>query len=157
MDSLVVRMNKMRNDTKTSRPPNASVQIPHLLSRHLQITAVNLVDNIVRRLAIDRAPNALRGAKNLLHSPAKLLRKRLAPHRPRNLDDLVQGDVTTVLDVLLLFAVTGRLLERADDEGRGGGNDRDGRLTVLNGKLDGNTEALPRAGRLRNIFTDLFW
>ena len=45
-----------------------------------------------------------------------------------------------MLDVLLLLAVTGGLLEGTDDEGRGGRNDRDRSLTVLNGELDGDTE-----------------
>jgi hypothetical protein len=45
-----------------------------------------------------------------------------------------------VLDVLLLLAVTGRLLESTDDEGRSGGNNRDRGLTVLDGELDGDTE-----------------
>lgn len=45
-----------------------------------------------------------------------------------------------MLDVLLLLAVTRRLLESLDDEGRGGGNDGDSGLTVLNRKLDGDTE-----------------
>lgn len=45
-----------------------------------------------------------------------------------------------MLDVLLLLAVTGRLLEGTDDKGRGGRNNRDRGLTVLDGELDGDTE-----------------
>jgi hypothetical protein len=47
-----------------------------------------------------------------------------------------------VLDVLLLLAVTGRLLQSLDDQRRGGGHNRDGGLTVLDGELDRDTEAL---------------
>jgi hypothetical protein len=45
-----------------------------------------------------------------------------------------------VLDVLLLLSVAGWLLEGLDDEGRGGWDDRDGGLTVLDGELDSDTE-----------------
>jgi hypothetical protein len=47
-------------------------------------------------------------------------------------------------------------LESLDDEGRSGGDDVDLCLTVLDGELDGNTETLPCASRLCDIFTDLF-
>jgi hypothetical protein len=77
-----------------------------------------------------------------------------------------------VLDVLFLLAVARRLLQGADDERRGGGNDGDGGLTVLDGQADGDTETFlcgllekleaagmrmsyPVAGSLRDIFTDL--
>ena len=42
--------------------------------------------------------------------------------------DLVKGDVTGVLDVLLLLPVPRRLLEGLDDKGRGGRNNGDGGL-----------------------------
>jgi hypothetical protein len=47
-----------------------------------------------------------------------------------------------VLNVLLLLSVAGRLLQSFDDEGRCGGNDRDGGLTVLDGESDCDTETL---------------
>lgn len=62
-----------------------------------------------------------------------------------------------MLDVLFLLSVTGRLFQSSDDEGRGGGNDRDSGLSVLDGELDGDTETFPVASSLRNIFTDLLW
>lgn len=76
-------------------------------------------------------------------------------HGAANLNDLVKRDALGVLDVLLLFAVTRRLLKGLDDEGRGGGNDRDGGLTVLDGQADGDAETLPVASGLGDIFTDL--
>jgi hypothetical protein len=45
-----------------------------------------------------------------------------------------------VLDVLLLLAVSWRLLEGLDNEGRSGGDDGDGGLTVLDGETNGDTE-----------------
>ena len=47
-----------------------------------------------------------------------------------------------MLDVLLLLAVTRWLLEGLDDERRGGWDDRDGSLTVLDGQANGDTETL---------------
>ena len=76
-------------------------------------------------------------------------------HGAADLDDLVERDGLGVLDVLLLFAVTRGLLEGLDDQGRGGRNDRDGSLTVLDGQADGDAETLPVAGGLGDIFTDL--
>jgi hypothetical protein len=45
-----------------------------------------------------------------------------------------------VLDVLFLLSVSGRLFQSSDDEGRGGGNDGDSGLSILDGELDGDTE-----------------
>lgn len=63
------------------------------------------------------------------------------PHGAGDLNDLVKGNRLGVLDVLLLLTITGRLLEGLDDERRGGGNDGDGSLTVLDTELDGDTES----------------
>ncbi len=45
-----------------------------------------------------------------------------------------------MLDVLFLLSVTGRFFQSSDDKGRGGGNDGDSGLTVLDGELDGDPE-----------------
>ena len=46
-----------------------------------------------------------------------------------------------MLDVLLLLAIAGRLLEGLDDQGGSSGNNRDSSLTVLDGKLDSYAQA----------------
>jgi len=61
-------------------------------------------------------------------------------HLAGDLNDLVERDRLGVLDVLLLLAVTWRLLEGLDDEGGSRWDDRDGGLTVLDGESDGDTE-----------------
>ncbi len=49
-----------------------------------------------------------------------------------------------------------RTLERADDERRCRRHNGDLGLTVLDGELHGDAQALPRGGRFCDIFTDLF-
>jgi len=77
-----------------------------------------------------------------------------------------------VLDVLLLLAVSRRLFEGLDDEGRGGWNNGDSGLTVLDSEPDRDTETFlltskqhikqnnlrhtyPITSGLRDIFSDL--
>ena len=50
-----------------------------------------------------------------------------------------------------------RTLERPDDERGGRGYDSDRSLTVLDGKLYGDAQALPCGGRFCNIFSHLLW
>lgn len=60
----------------------------------------------------------------------------------------------TVLDLLL---VTWGLLEGLDDQRGGRWQDLDLGLTVLNGQLDGDSQALPLGGVLGDIFRNLPW
>jgi hypothetical protein len=59
--------------------------------------------------------------------------------------------------VLLLLAVTDRLLQGLHDERSGGGDNLAGSLTVLDSQLDGDADSLPVLGSLCNIFGDLLW
>ena len=70
-------------------------------------------------------------------------------------DDLVERNVTSVLDVLLLLSVPRRLLQGLDDQTRSAGDDADLGLTVLDGQLDGDSETLPVTGGLGDVLTDL--
>lgn len=126
-----------------------------LLVVNLDLAGVDALDDGVRVLAVDSAADRLGSAEDLLDGTREALGKRLEAHLAGNLDNLVERDVATVLDVLLLLAVTRGLLERLDDERRGRGDDRDGSLTVLDGKLDSDTQTLPVTSGLGNVFTDL--
>lgn len=106
-------------------------------------------------LAVDTASDTVSSAENLLNTTSKILGERLEAHRAGDFDDLVKGDRLVVLDVLLLLAITRRLLESLDDQGRGGGNHRHGGLTVLDGELDSYAQALPVTSSLGDVFTDL--
>ena len=57
-------------------------------------------------LSVHGATNALRRAEDFLRTSREILGERLGLHCSRNVDDLVEGDVARVLDVLLLLAIT---------------------------------------------------
>lgn len=77
-----------------------------LLVRNLDLARVDAIDNIMRRLTINRAPNALCRSQNLLHTSRQLFRQRLCFHCSRNVKDFVQRHVSTVFDIFFFFAVT---------------------------------------------------
>ena len=72
-----------------------------------------------------------------------------------SLDDVLPGQVAVVLDVLDLLAVTGRLLQGADEQGGGRRNDGHGGLAVLDGELDSHLQTTPVRSALGNIITNL--
>ena len=76
-----------------------------LLIGNLPFSSIDRVDDIVRWSTVDRAPDALGGAQDLLQRACQILGERLWPHRPCNIDNFVARDVSRVLDVLLLLTV----------------------------------------------------
>ena len=122
----------------------------------LDLTIIDLLLQVLGVLAINGAPNADAGPEDLLDGAGHLLGHGPGPHGLGDLDNVVEADVATVLDVLDLLPVPLGLLERLDDERRGGGHDRDLGLPVLHGELDGDAEALPvLGGLLGDVLTDL--
>merc|ERR1719189_583598 len=125
-----------------------------LLARTVYLPIIDLVDNVVRVLTINSAADRLGRAQDLLHHPGELPGHGPGPHHPGSVDDVVERDVATVLDVLDLLPVTRRLLQGLDDEGRGRRHHGDGGLSVLDLELHRHLEALPFAGRLGDVVTD---
>jgi hypothetical protein len=121
----------------------------------LDFTGIDGITDILGVLAIDSAANGESSSQDFLDGTLELTGKRLVAHDASNLNNVVNGDVTRVLDVLLLLAVTRGLLKSLDDQGRGGGNNGNLSLTVLNGQLNSDTETLPVSSTLGNIFSDL--
>ncbi|ANB14590.1 60S ribosomal protein L12 [Sugiyamaella lignohabitans] len=107
------------------------------------------------RLTVDSAADGLSSTQNLLDSTRQLLGKGLGSHLTGNVDDLIEGNATVVLDVLLLLSVSWGFLKSSDEERRGRGNNRDSGLTVLDGQLNSDTDTLEVLGGLGDIFTDL--
>lgn len=123
--------------------------------RTVNLASLDIVGDVLGAAAIDLAADGEGSTEDLEDSTAELLGHGAGAHGAGNLDDVVEGDGLGVLDVLLLLAVTRRLLEGLDHEGRGGGNNGDSGLTVLDGQAHGDTETLPVTSVLGDIFTNL--
>jgi hypothetical protein len=108
----------------------------------VNLARLDVVADVLRAAAIDLAADGESSTEDLKDGTLELLGERARAHLTGNLNNLVEGDGLGVLDVLLLLAVTRRLLESLDDKGRGGGHNRNLSLTVLDGETDGNTETL---------------
>lgn len=76
---------------------------------------------------INRAPDALRGAQDLLDGAREVLRERFGREDPCDGDYFVEGDVPRVLDVLLLFPVAWGLYTRPRSELSEGKGTKEGR------------------------------
>ncbi|CAH0364561.1 unnamed protein product, partial [Pelagomonas calceolata] len=127
-----------------------------LLVGHLQFAVLDLLHDVHGRLAVDRAADREGRPQHLEDRALELAGHRAGPHRPRDLNHLVQRDVAVVLDVLLLLAVADGLVERLDDQGRGRGDHLDRRLAVDDRQLHGHVHALPVHRRLLDVLADLF-
>jgi hypothetical protein len=121
----------------------------------LDFTGIDGITKILGVLAIDSAANGESSTKDFLDGTLKLTSEGLVTHGTGDLNNVIKRDVTRVLDVLLLLAVTRGLLKSSDDQGRGGRNNGNLSLTVLNGQLNGDTETLPVSSTLSNVFSDL--
>lgn len=124
----------------TSNHSNPAGVASLLLFGNVNLAGLDGVGDGLWTPAVNLAAGRERSAENLLDGTLEFLGHGLVLHLAGDLDDLVQGDGLGVLDVLLLLAVTRGLLESLDDERRGGWNNGDGGLTVLDGKADGHTK-----------------
>lgn len=103
---------------------------------------LDLVGDVLWRTAIDLAADAEGSAEDLQHGALELTGERLVggAHGASDIDDLVQRDRLGVLDVLLLLAVPGRLLQGSDNQRRSRGHNRHGGLSVLDCEPDRHAE-----------------
>lgn len=108
----------------------------------INLASLDVIRDVLGRATINLAPDRESGTEDLKNNTLQLLSKGALAHGARNVDDVIEGDGLGVLDVLLLLAVTRRLLKSTDDQGRGRRNNRDLSLTVLDGELDSDLEAL---------------
>lgn len=141
-----------------TRPPGGICAEFWLIPRGkltVNLASLDVVRDILGAAAIDLAADGESSTEDLENNTLESLGHGAVLHLAGDLNNVIEGDGLGVLDVLLLLAVTRRLLEGLDDQGRGGGNNRDRGLTVLDGELDSHTETLPVTSVLGNVFTDL--
>lgn len=89
--------------------------------------------------SVDLTPNTKSCSQDLEHSALQFFRQAFFSHSSCNLENLIQRNRLGVLDVLLFLLVPGRFLERPDHERGCRGDDGDGGLSILDGKLDGDS------------------
>ena len=89
-----------------------------LLLGDLDLALVDLVDDVVGGLLLHRAADTLARAQDLLHGARQLdgTGPLVGPHRARQFDDGLHGEVARVLDVLHLLPVSRWLLQRLPEK-----------------------------------------
>merc|ERR1719387_2253661 len=127
------------------------------LCRKIPLIIVDHFLQVPGLLAIDRAANCKACSKNLLCCALELICLTLFAHLPDNIEELILSDVSAVLDVLGLLAVTEWLLQILDDKTGGVGHHFNLCLTVLNCQLDSDSNALPGTSGLDNVIANLLW
>jgi hypothetical protein len=138
-----------------SRKPHFSFREDSLLLGNVNLASLDIVRDILGAAAIDLAADGESSTQNLKDGTLERLGHGASAHGAGNLNNVIEGDGLVVLDVLLLLAVTGGLLEGLDDQGRGGGNNRDGSLPILDGQAHCDAQPFPVSGVLGDIFTNL--
>jgi len=92
-----------------AKPRIPSARSIRLFIGNLNVARVDLVDDVMWRLAVDRAPHRLCSPQNFLHGTREGLSERARAHGAGNVKNFIKGDVSSVLDVFLLLPVTRRL------------------------------------------------
>lgn len=127
----------------------------HLFRGNGKLTRLNLSANVAGRGTLNAAAHRRAGTKNLTNSSGQILSQRTVTNLAGNLNNLIKGKVTVMLNVLLLLTITWWLLQGLDDVTGSGRLDFEGGNTVANGKLDTDTETLIILGFLGNIILNL--
>ena len=107
-----------------------------------------------KTLTVNGTSNGLGSSQNFFANTAQLLGHGPWPHNSGSTNDVVHGDVTVVLDVLNLLTITWRFFQSLDNQSSSWGHNIDLSLTILNGQLDGNSQAFPILGGLGNVVTN---
>lgn len=127
----------------------------NLLGRDGNLTRLNLGSHGLGRHSVDGAAHRVASTQNFLDSTRQVTSQRLVANLAGNINHSLQRQVTVVLNVLLLLAVTGWLLQGLDDHAGSGRQDLDRGSAVLHGQLDADAQASVFGGGLDNVIVDL--
>ena len=164
--------------------PKSKTSTHSLFFRNLDLAIIDGRNDIRRMLSIHGATHrtshqnhtehSLAGSKDLLHGSSEFVSVGTLTQDLRHLNDLVESDVSVVLDfplrplpiptVLLLLAVTRRLVQLTNDQRGSTGNhlhlrvknkhETHGSLTIDHSQLDGDLQALPVHSGFLDIVSD---
>ena len=112
-------------------------------------------NHVVGVLAIDGATNSGASSEDLQDGSGEGLGEGAGAHDLSNTNNVLEGDVSSVLDVLLLLAISVGLVQSLDDQSGGSGHHLDLSLTVLDDQLNRDADSLPVLGGLGDIISDL--
>ena len=164
--------------------PKSKTSTHSLFFRNLDLTIIDGRNDIRRMLSIhgathrtihqNRFRHSLASSKDLLHGSSEFVSVGTLTKDLRHLNDLVESNVSVVLDcplrqlpirtVLLLLAVTRRLVQLTNDQRGSTGNHfhlgvknehkTHGSLTIDHSQLDGDLQALPVHSGFLDIVSD---
>lgn len=78
-------------------------------SWNFNLARVNAIDNVVCRLSVNGATDALRRTEDFLDSSRELFCKGFRLHCSGDFNNLIKGNVSSVFNIFLLLSVTRRL------------------------------------------------
>ena len=113
------------------------------MSVTFNLSRLDIITDVLGTSSIHSTSNAESCSKNLLDTTLKRLTHRLELHCSSNFNNLIQGNVSTVFDVLLLLSVTRRFFKSTDDEGGSRGDNGYLSLSILNSEFDSNSKTFP--------------
>ena len=124
-----------------------------------QITSSYLntdISSLTDPLTVNSATNGLRRSQDFFDDTRQVSGHGPGSHDPSGAQDIIHGDVTVMLNVLDLLAVTWRFLQGLDDQCGSTRYHIHFSLTVLDSQSDGNFQAFPVLGGLGDVITNLF-
>lgn len=163
-ESQRINSKELLNSTKSRRlsPRTQTSKGTGLYTHHclffwdFEFSGVDLVDQIVGWSGLNGAADGLARSQDFSDRSAQLSGHGTRPHRASDRDHLVEGQVSAVLDVLLLLTVPWRFLQSLDYQRRCRWHDWDCRYSVLDRQLDCDLKTLPVACRLRDVISHFF-
>jgi hypothetical protein len=145
------------NLSKSEKVVTYFKQLLNLLFWDFEFTFSDLVDNVMWVFSVNGATDRVSSSQKFSANSSQIFGHGSVFHDSSGGQDIVPGDVTVVNDVLDLLSVSWGFFQSFDQERRGGWNDGDLGLSVLDGQLNGDLQTFPFFGVLADIVTDFLW